>query len=135
MSTRQKLQLAGIFWLVSCNCCIASIIRFYYVYTEVYESTGSTGTNRYAVVTPGIIWGTIEPSTSVIAACLPTHGHLFSASRNLSNWARSLWSHSPTRNTVCGDHSRGSGRKSTAILTTTLRIPLINQNVRITGSG
>ncbi|OGM45778.1 hypothetical protein ABOM_005481 [Aspergillus bombycis] len=116
MSTRQKVQLAGIFWL-GIFCCIASIIRFYYVYTEVYESTSSTGTNRYAAVTPGITWGTIEPSTSVIAACLPTYGHLFSASRNISSWARSLWSHVAKRNTVSGDHSSGSGRKSTTILT------------------
>ncbi|KAK6811102.1 hypothetical protein RU639_012903 [Aspergillus parasiticus] len=118
ISTRQKVQLAGIFWL-GIFCCIASIIRFYYVYTEVYESTSSTGTNRYATVTPGITWGTIEPCTSVIAACLPTYGHLFNASWNIPSWARSLWSHVAKRDTLRGDHSRGSGRKSTIILTST----------------
>ncbi|KAJ5636927.1 uncharacterized protein N7484_010240 [Penicillium longicatenatum] len=115
MSTRRKMQLVGIFWL-GIFCCIASILRFYYVYTEVYASTASTGANRYVVVTPGVIWGTIEPSTSVIAACLPTYGHLIGVGKGLLTRVRSFWSRTSLHSTGGRDHTHGSTANSTKVL-------------------
>ncbi|KAJ5722100.1 hypothetical protein N7488_000135 [Penicillium malachiteum] len=115
ISTRQKLQLVGIFWL-GIFCCIASILRFYYVYTEVHASTASTGASRYLVVTSGIIWGTIEPSTSVIAACLPTYGHLIGASKGLFIMVRSFWSRLSLLSTRDRDDTNGSTGNSTKSL-------------------
>jgi hypothetical protein len=78
--------------MILTSCCIASVLRFYYVYKEAYASTSSTGVNRYESVTLSVTWATIEPSTSVIAACLPTYGHLFHSNRGLSTRVRSFWS-------------------------------------------
>jgi hypothetical protein len=97
------------------SCCIASILRFYYVHTEIYQSTASTGSNRYAVVTPGVTWAAIEPSTSVIAACLPTYGHLFNRSWSLPSRLRSFWSRLTTRSSNTGHiGSEGPNRRSAA---------------------
>ncbi|KAJ5720786.1 uncharacterized protein N7483_008720 [Penicillium malachiteum] len=96
MSTHRKLKVLGIFWL-GIFCCIASAIRLYYIYFDIYKSTATTGTDRYSVVTNAFTWGTIEPNASIVAACLPTFGHLFSASRGLRSVVQNLWSRVSTR--------------------------------------
>lgn len=39
--------------------------------------TGSTNPDRYSTATNEFIWAHIEPSCSIVAACLPTYGPFF----------------------------------------------------------
>ncbi|KAJ5938241.1 hypothetical protein N7454_004583 [Penicillium verhagenii] len=105
MSTRKKIQVLGIFWL-GIFCCISSTIRLYYIYIDIAQSTATTGTNRYSLVTTAFTWGTIEPNVSVIAACLPTYGHFFGGNERVQSVARNIWSRLSMR-------SGGSGKGST----------------------
>ncbi|KAF3404180.1 hypothetical protein DPV78_003381 [Talaromyces pinophilus] len=118
ISTRRKLELVGIFWL-GIFCCIASILRFYYVYTEVCASTSSNGANRYASVTAGVTWGTIEPSTGVIAACLPTYGHFFRGGQGLSTTLGSFWSRLSRRHATREAGRKSSGKQTSTVIRST----------------
>ncbi|GKZ37621.1 hypothetical protein AbraIFM66950_009270 [Aspergillus brasiliensis] len=110
MSTRQKLQVMGIFWL-GLFCCISSIIRFYYIYCDIHQSVASNTVNRYAVVTTAFTWGTIEPNASIISACLPLYGNLFGGSKKLGFYIRSLFSRLTSRNGSTRDQVRGDTPK------------------------
>ncbi|PYH91564.1 hypothetical protein BO71DRAFT_486146 [Aspergillus ellipticus CBS 707.79] len=114
MSTRQKVQVLAIFWL-GMFCCIASAIRFYYIYIDISKSTADTGTNRYSVVTTAFTWGTIEPNASIIAACLPTYGHFFSAGRGLRTFVHSFFSHWTLRSSGSSSRKQASSAKSTTL--------------------
>ena len=82
------------------SCCIAAAVRFYTLYHSYHSPTAPAGklTDPYGRLitsslkcriltrvtenaTNGFIWAHIEPSCSVIAACLPTYGPFFINSR------------------------------------------------------
>ncbi|KAL7660781.1 hypothetical protein ACMYSQ_000225 [Aspergillus niger] len=111
MSTRQKLQVMGIFWL-GLFCCISSAIRFYYIYSDIHQSVASNNVNRYAVVTTAFTWGTIEPNASIISACLPLYGNLFGGDKKLGFYIRSWFSRLTSGSGSTGDQSRGSKGKA-----------------------
>ncbi|KAL2038434.1 hypothetical protein N7G274_008773 [Stereocaulon virgatum] len=73
MPTRRKVTVTGIFWL-GAFCCVAASVRFYTLYQS---ERGEAGGKNYDAATKGFIWSHIEPNCSVIAACLPTFGNLF----------------------------------------------------------
>ncbi|PTB66984.1 hypothetical protein BBK36DRAFT_160704 [Trichoderma citrinoviride] len=76
MDRARKLQVLGIFWL-GIFCCISSAVRFYYLYKEISRTIAATGSDRYLNMSAAFIWGTIEPNTSIVAACLPCYAPLF----------------------------------------------------------
>ncbi|KAL7917298.1 hypothetical protein ACQKWADRAFT_45738 [Trichoderma austrokoningii] len=76
MNRRRKIQVVAIFWL-GIFCCISSAVRFYYIRTEIVQTTASMGADRYLNMSAAFIWGTIEPNASIIAACLPCYAPLF----------------------------------------------------------
>lgn len=120
MKTRRKLMIVGIFWLGG-FCCIAAAVRFWYVYQEIHAASSSRQTNRYTYLTQGNIWAAIEPNCSVIAACLPTFGPLFTNDRSSGSRFRSLRSFLsfkcwwPIDRKTAVDSVQNSGRESTNI--------------------
>ncbi|KAK1138445.1 hypothetical protein N8T08_002501 [Aspergillus melleus] len=76
MSTVQKFQVLGIFWL-GIFCCISSAIRFYYIYSDIRRSVASMGADRYTSSATATTWAIVEPNMSILAACLPTYGNVF----------------------------------------------------------
>ncbi|KAL7912261.1 hypothetical protein GGI35DRAFT_310550 [Trichoderma velutinum] len=76
MNSGRKVQVLAIFWL-GIFCCISSAVRFYYIRTEITQSTAATGPDRYLNMSAAFIWGTIEPNASIVAACLPCYAPLF----------------------------------------------------------
>lgn len=77
------------------SCCVASSVRFYYLYSEITQSTAETGSDRYTKVTTAFTWGTVEPNASIIAACLPCYGPFFGRGgglRSILDGFKSLWS-------------------------------------------
>ncbi|KAF2967057.1 hypothetical protein GQX73_g6513 [Xylaria multiplex] len=83
MTWAHKLQVLAIFWL-GIFCCVSSAVRFYYLYSEISLTSIEMGPRRYLKVSTAFIWGTIEPNTSIIAACLPCYAPLFPKGRGLS---------------------------------------------------
>ncbi|KAJ8111240.1 hypothetical protein ONZ43_g5669 [Nemania bipapillata] len=82
MTWTRKFQVLAIFWL-GIFCCVSSAVRFYFLYSEISETTVDAGPHRYLKVSTAFIWGTIEPNTSIIAACLPCYAPLFAKNRGL----------------------------------------------------
>ena len=72
------------------SCCIAAAIRFYYLYKGEPKVQGSPGHSHYSYATREYIWGHIEPSCSIVAACLPTYGPIFIGNKSLERWMNSL---------------------------------------------
>ncbi|KAI1170443.1 hypothetical protein F4777DRAFT_583897 [Nemania sp. FL0916] len=83
MTWTRKLQVLAIFWL-GIFCCVSSGVRFYYLYSEISQTTADTGMSRYLKVSTAFVWGTVEPNTSIIAACVPTYAPLFAKDRGIS---------------------------------------------------
>ncbi|KAF3063603.1 hypothetical protein GL218_01428 [Daldinia childiae] len=83
MNWTRKLQLLAIFWL-GIFCCVSSAVRFYYLHSELRQTVADTSANRYLNMSTAFIWGTIEPNTSIIAACFPCYAPLFAKNRGLS---------------------------------------------------
>ncbi|GAP88719.1 putative integral membrane protein [Rosellinia necatrix] len=82
MTWTRKVQVLAIFWL-GIFCCVSSAVRFYYLYSEISQVTADGDPHRYLRVSTAFVWGTIEPNTSVIAACLPCYAPLFAKNRGL----------------------------------------------------
>jgi hypothetical protein len=120
MQTRRKLVIAGIFWLGG-FCCIASALRFWVLYQSIYQVSVSTSETRYSGATAGFIWSHIEPNCSVIAACLPTYGTLFTGSYSVNSLVQrlgsfmSLGSRSSKNKTGGGSNSGTGGGTSSLI--------------------
>lgn len=83
MTWTRKLQVIATFWL-GIFCCIASAVRFYFLYQSINESTSETGPERYLASSTAFIWGTVEPNASIIAACLPCYAPFFAKGQGLS---------------------------------------------------
>ncbi|KAL5405481.1 hypothetical protein PMIN06_003748 [Paraphaeosphaeria minitans] len=85
---RRKLSIIGIFWLGS-FVCISAIVRFVLFYQSI-NGLSDLGKNQYSSITNAFIWSGIEPSTSVIAACLPTYGPFFRESGIVPKFIQSV---------------------------------------------
>lgn len=83
------------------------------MYKEIYSATSSTGPERCTAVTTCLLWGVIEPSASIIAACLPTHGHLFRTTQDMLSKLRSFIS--LRSSTGSKDPSKGSPSNDTPV--------------------
>ncbi|KAF2107334.1 hypothetical protein BDV96DRAFT_653925 [Lophiotrema nucula] len=96
INTRKKLSILGIFWL-GAFVCLSAIIRFVFVYKSIFKLK-NLGQNNYSLITVAFIWAEVEPSTAVIAACLPTYGPLFPDKGFLTPMAQTIKSflHIPT---------------------------------------
>lgn len=101
MPWTRKLQVIAIFWL-GIFCCVSSIVRFYFLYSEINGAIAVTGPDRYLKTSTAFIWATVEPNTSIIAACLPCYAPFFAKGR----WLPSLWA------SFGGLFSRGSKAKA-----------------------
>jgi len=105
MQTRRKVQLLGIFWL-GLFCVISAAVRLYYVVS--FDNIGGAASPEFTkVVDNNFIWATIEPCTSIIAACLPTLGPLLQTWRAPESIVNSVRS-------VLSIHSAGSASRTNA---------------------
>lgn len=82
MTRTRKLQVIAIFWL-GIFCCVASAVRFYFLYSEINEATVDNGPDRYLKTATAFIWGTVEPNVSIIAACLPCYAPYFAKGQGI----------------------------------------------------
>ena len=92
------------------SCCIAAALRFYFLYQSEQAQAGSknygtsshaylvcscTMTKTYSLLpgdaTRGYIWSHIEPNCSIVAACLPTYGNLFTGKHTIFSSLRSFF--------------------------------------------
>ncbi|KAF2692056.1 hypothetical protein K458DRAFT_381883 [Lentithecium fluviatile CBS 122367] len=72
ISRKKKWLISWIFW-VGAVIVVASTVRLYYMVKVRQEFRDNN--NNFSITTVNtIIWGSIEPCTSVIAACLPVLG-------------------------------------------------------------
>jgi len=84
MKTWNKIAIIGILWL-GAFCVVAAALRLYYVDKSLFVASNPTTSpeESYTIVANSIIWVTIEPNTSVIAACLPNYGPFFKTGSGL----------------------------------------------------
>lgn len=80
LSTRRKVQVLAVFALGG-FCLIASGVRLYYAYRVVYI-TSLTPFARTRMSTFNHIWGHLEATFSIVAACLPTIVPVFTQLRS-----------------------------------------------------
>lgn len=69
-----------ILWL-GIFCVVAASVRFFYAYRQLNVVFTATAQEKGTITVLASLWSKIEPSTSIIAACLPTYGPLFSNTR------------------------------------------------------
>jgi len=85
---KRKLLLIGVFG-VGALCCIAESVRIFYQWEYLHQSiTDEIDFNP--VVTNLIIWSTIEPCVSVVAACLPILLPIFKDGRSPKGFLRNI---------------------------------------------
>ncbi|MCJ1232403.1 hypothetical protein MMC14_000355 [Varicellaria rhodocarpa] len=100
LSTKRKWNLVGIFWL-GAFCVVSSVLRLYYnIQYNNLENNAENDQNFYSsVVVNTLIWSTIEPCTSIIAACLPTYGPLYRDGSSFKSFVYGLRSLTRSRGT------------------------------------
>lgn len=92
MARTHKISISGIF-VLGAFVCAASTVRVVYLFQEAEDITWELYDEA--------VWGSIEPSTGVICACIPTilpaiELTIFKPVRNLSSTLQSLFRHSPS---------------------------------------
>ncbi|MCJ1358731.1 MAG: hypothetical protein MMC33_008731, partial [Icmadophila ericetorum] len=83
MSTEKKFIVCGILAL-GFFCTIASCVRLWY-FTQFVSLELSGSSNLQEINNNMLIWSFIEPSASVVCACLPTMGPLFRGGRSAAS--------------------------------------------------
>ncbi|KAH8429149.1 uncharacterized protein LDX57_006819 [Aspergillus melleus] len=114
MSTVQKFQVLGIFWL-GIFCCVSSAIRFYYIYSDIRKSVANMGADRYTSSATATTWAIVEPNMSIVAACLPTYGNLFGIAPAVRSAFRSLCTFMSSRGGGSGSGGRYSSRGGSSL--------------------
>ncbi|KAF2788503.1 hypothetical protein K505DRAFT_219729, partial [Melanomma pulvis-pyrius CBS 109.77] len=71
-----KIKVSLILWL-GIFCVVAASVRFYYSYRQLNLVFVTTAQEKGTITVQASLWSKIEPSASIIAACLPTYGPLF----------------------------------------------------------
>ncbi|KAF1950073.1 hypothetical protein CC80DRAFT_248826 [Byssothecium circinans] len=88
LSTRRKAQVIGVFAL-GAFCLVASAVRVYYAYQVTYITSLSPFA-RTRMSNLNHIWGHLEATFSIIAACLPTIVPVFTQLRSAESLVSSL---------------------------------------------
>ena len=113
---------ANVSWVHSCI--IAAALRIYYVDASNKRVWQKSGRSLYYGATQEFIWAHIEPSCSILAACLPTYAPLFAgnkglercmeyfvnANRTMGRWVSSLTSLNSYGRRSSGNQSRENSR-------------------------
>ncbi|OTA64068.1 hypothetical protein K449DRAFT_368016 [Hypoxylon sp. EC38] len=113
MKTERKIAIALIFWL-GLFCCVAAAVRLVLVKQNIEKVSESAGLQIHSEYLE-IIFVIIEPNCSIIAACLPCYGYLFSRGGRVDSLvqsARSVFSLRSLRSTT--QRSQG-GTQSNAL--------------------
>jgi hypothetical protein len=79
LTIANKFKVSLILWL-GLFCVIAASVRFYYSYKQLAVVFAATAQEKGSITVMSAMWSKIEPSSSIIAACLPTYGPLLSHS-------------------------------------------------------
>jgi hypothetical protein len=90
LSLANKIRVSMVLWL-GVFCVVAASVRFYYAYCQLSVVFIATAQEKGTITVQASLWSKIEPSASIIAACLPTYGPLFN-NRGLSTMIRSTFS-------------------------------------------
>ncbi|KAI2625764.1 hypothetical protein GGR54DRAFT_513330 [Hypoxylon sp. NC1633] len=128
MTWTRKIQVLAIFWL-GIFCCVSSAVRFYYLYSELSQTVANTGADRYLKISTAFIWGTIEPNTSIIAACFPCYAPLFAKNRGFPMLLANFGALFRSRR-----DSRAQAKKSSGLLDSDDSYPLQKPNAGVPGS-
>lgn len=130
MKTGRKFKVTSIFFL-GIFCVVAASIRFYYAYIGNRAADSSfTNGYPYATVATEAMWSRIEPSASVIAACLPLFGPIVPHGRRLGSMVRSaiemisIGSSRGSRRSRKSDKSHDSKTKTTQPTQSTEHLPI-----------
>ncbi|KAL8688304.1 MAG: hypothetical protein Q9218_005755 [Villophora microphyllina] len=75
LSWSKKIKIYAILWL-GILCVVCASVRFYYAYHELRDVFVASLQDKTTVTVNASIWGKLEPSASIIAACLPTYAPL-----------------------------------------------------------
>ncbi|KAF1953776.1 hypothetical protein CC80DRAFT_595667 [Byssothecium circinans] len=118
LSLANKIKVSLVLWL-GIFCVVAASVRFYYSYRQLKVVFLATAQEKGTITVLASLWSKIEPSTSIIAACLPTYGTLFS-NTGLSSMIRSALSFFSVSSRTAGsfnfskdlNHSDKSGDKN-----------------------
>ncbi|KAF4624593.1 hypothetical protein G7Y89_g13577 [Cudoniella acicularis] len=88
-----KIKVSLILWL-GIFCVICASVRFYYSYKQLAVVFEATAQDKGSITIMAAMWSKLEPSASIIAACLPTYGPLLSHSSigSMVKSARSFFS-------------------------------------------
>ena len=100
------------------SCCIAASLRLYFVYQGQHLVVHSTKADRFLSATNEFIWAHIEPSCSILAACLPTYGPFFVGNptfEKLLSGFRSFVFY-PSRASGSGKNKGGTGSESGLVM-------------------
>lgn len=100
LSVANKIKVSMILWL-GAFCVVAASVRFYYSYRQLNAVFVATAQEKGTITILSSLWSKIEPSTSIIAACLPSYGPLF-ANRGMPTMIRSTLSFFSIRSRTAG---------------------------------
>ncbi|KAM3067065.1 hypothetical protein ACMFMG_011738 [Clarireedia jacksonii] len=79
LKMKSKIKVILILWL-GIFCVICSSVRFYYSYKQLKVLVVATAHTKAIITINTAMWSKMEPSASIIAACLPTYGPLLNSS-------------------------------------------------------
>ncbi|KAI4091903.1 MAG: hypothetical protein L6R37_007659 [Teloschistes peruensis] len=71
----KKMKIYAILWL-GIFCVICASVRFYYSHLQLTRVFEATSQSKATITVNSSLWSKIEPSASIIAACLPTYAPL-----------------------------------------------------------
>lgn len=71
----KKLKIYAILWL-GIFCVVSASVRFYYAHLQLDVVFSATAQDKAHITVKSSLWSKIEPSASIVAACLPTYGPL-----------------------------------------------------------
>lgn len=104
---RRKIKIYLIL-LLGIFCVICASVRFYYSYRQLRAVFDATAAQKGTITVDAQLWSILEPSASIIAACLPTYGPLIKG-RNLTSMVRSARSFLSISSHSHRSHSRSTG--------------------------
>ena len=103
----KKIRISAILWL-GIFCVVCASVRFYYTHLQLYVVFNATATEKAHITVNASLWSKLEPSASIIAACLPTYGPLVQK-RNIGSVAKraaKIFSIGSGSRTTTSGHSR-----------------------------
>ncbi|KAL8757889.1 MAG: hypothetical protein Q9184_004098 [Pyrenodesmia sp. 2 TL-2023] len=101
----KKIKIYLILWL-GIFCAVCASVRFYYAHLQLDAVFVATAQEKATITVNSSLWSKLEPSASIIAACLPTYGPLLK-NRTLGSMFKSAASFFSLRS-----RSRGSAASS-----------------------